>query len=56
MDRTNRVKQTSVLALFDIENHLSPQWKKIDYYVNFIYAGKKEGVVGFEYTFRFEKG
>ena len=44
------------LALFDIENHLSPKWKKIDYYVNFIYAGKKEGVVEFEYTFRFENG
>ena len=44
------------MALFDIENHLSPQWKKIDYYLNFIYAGKKEGVVGFEYTFRFENG
>ena len=44
------------MALFDIENHLSPQWKKIDYCVNFIYAGKKEGVVGFEYTFRFENG
>ena len=44
------------MALFDIENHLSPKWKKIDYYVNFIYAGKKEGVVGFEYTFRFENG
>lgn len=41
------------LALFDIENHLSPKWKKIDYYVNFVYAGKKEGVVEFEYTFRF---
>lgn len=41
------------LALFDIENHLSPKWKKIDYYVNFIYAGKKEGTVDFEYTFRF---
>ena len=41
------------LALFDIENHLSPKWKKIDYYINFIYAGKKEGVVEFEYTFRF---
>ena len=44
------------MALFDIETHLSPQWKTIDYYVNFIYAGKKEGVVGFEYTFRFENG
>ena len=29
------------LALFDIENHLSPKWKKIDYYVNFIYTGNK---------------
>lgn len=41
------------LALFDIENHLSPKWKKIDYYVNFIYAGDKNGIVTFEYTFRF---
>ncbi len=41
------------LALFDIENHLSPKWKKIDYYVNFIYAGNNNGVVKFEYTFRF---
>lgn len=41
------------LALFDIENHLSPKWKKVDYYVNFIYAGDKEGVVRFEYTFKF---
>ena len=44
------------MALFDIENHLSPQWQKIAYYVNVSYAGKKEGVVGFEYTFRFENG
>lgn len=41
------------LAIFDIENHLSQKWKKIDYYVNFIYAGKKDGTVTFEYTFRF---
>lgn len=41
------------LALFDIENHLSPKWKKADYYLNFIYAGKKDGTVDFEYTFRF---
>lgn len=41
------------LAIFDIENHLSPKWKKMDYYVNFIYAGKKSGRVTFEYTFRF---
>lgn len=42
------------LAIFDIENHLSPKWKKIDYYVNFIYAGNNNGVVKFEYTFRFD--
>lgn len=41
------------LALFDIENHLSPKWKKVDYYLNFIYAGNKEGTVDFEYYFRF---
>lgn len=29
------------LALFDIENHLSPKWKKIDCYVNFVYAYSK---------------
>ena len=42
------------LAIFDIENHLSPKWKKIDYYVNFIYAGNNDGVVKFEYTFKFD--
>lgn len=42
------------LALFDIENHLSPKWKKIDYYSNFVYAGRKDGVVTFEYTFKFD--
>ena len=41
------------LALFDIENHLSPKWKKIDYYTNFVYVGKKNDVVKFEYTFKF---
>lgn len=41
------------LAIFDIENHLSHKWKKMDYYVNFIYAGKKSGMVTFEYTFKF---
>lgn len=43
------------LALFDIENHLSQKWKKGDYYLNFIYAGKKDGIVTFEYTFKFGK-
>ena len=42
------------LALFDIENHLSQKWKKADYYTNFVYAGKKEQLVEFEYVFQFE--
>ena len=40
------------LAIFDIENHLSQKWKKIDYYANFVYAGNKNGIVKFEYTFK----
>ncbi|GFZ41706.1 AAA family ATPase [Bacteroides nordii] len=42
------------LAIFDIENHLSQKWKKGDYYLNFIYAGKKDSTVDFEYTFKFD--
>lgn len=42
------------LALFDIENHLAQKWKKSDYYANFIYAGNKNGLVTFEYTFQFD--
>lgn len=42
------------LALFDIENHLAYKWKKIDYYENFIYAGNSDGVVEFEYMFKFD--
>lgn len=42
------------LAIFDIENHLSQKWKKIDYYINFVYAGNNNGVVKFEYTFKFD--
>lgn len=42
------------LAIFDIENHLSQKWKKSDYYLNFIYAGKKDDTVDFEYTFKFD--
>lgn len=41
------------LALFDIEYHLSYKWKKIDYYNNFIYAGDNNGIVVFEYSFKF---
>ncbi|MDE6668443.1 MAG: AAA family ATPase [Muribaculaceae bacterium] len=43
------------LALFDIQNHLSHKWKKIDYYENFIYAGKPDEIVRFEYTFKFDE-
>ena len=42
------------LAIFDIENHLSQKWKKIDYYINFVYAGNNNRVVKFEYTFKFD--
>lgn len=42
------------LALFDIENHLSQKWKKVDYYANFIYAGNRNGHVDFEYEFLFD--
>ncbi len=42
------------LAIFDIENHLSPKWKKIDYYANFVYAGNPDKVVDFEYEFLFD--
>lgn len=41
------------LAIFDIVNHLSQKWKKLDYYRNFIYAGNQDLVVEFEYTFIF---
>lgn len=42
------------LAIFDIVNHLSQNWKKLDYYDNFAYAGST-GLVSFEYAFRFDK-
>ena len=41
------------LAIFDIVNHLSQKWKKQDYYFNFTYAGDRNLVVDFEYTFIF---
>ena len=40
------------LAIFDIENHLSAKWKKTDYYSNFVYAGKPDSPVTFEYVFQ----
>lgn len=42
------------LAIFDIVNHLSQKWKKPDYYYNFTYAGSRELIVDFEYTFNFD--
>lgn len=41
------------LSLFDIVNHLTQKFKKSDYYKNFIYAGNPDGLVKFEYTFKF---
>lgn len=41
------------LAIFDIVNHLSQKWKKPDYYFNFTYAGSRNLIVEFEYTFIF---
>lgn len=43
------------IALFDIVNHLTQKFKKPDYYVNFIYAGRQDGLVEFEYTFKFDE-
>ena len=40
------------LAIFDIENHLSQKWKKIDYYINYAYAGNQNTPVEFEYVFK----
>ncbi len=47
-------KSNLSLAIFDIVNHLSQKWKKIDYYSNYVYAGRKDEPVEFEYTFRFD--
>ena len=41
------------LAIFDIVNHLSQKWKKPDYYINFVFAGKQKSTVDFEYVFNF---
>lgn len=43
------------LALFDIVNHLTQKFKKPDYYRNFIYTGRQDSLVEFEYTFKFDK-
>lgn len=41
------------LAIFDIANHLSHKWKKIDYYQNFESASLTQTPVEFEYWFVF---
>lgn len=41
------------MALFDIVNHLTQKFKKPDYYRNFIYAGRPDALVEFEYSFKF---
>lgn len=41
------------LAVFDIANHLSHKWKKIDYYQNFESAALEKNPVEFEYWFVF---
>lgn len=40
------------MALFDIVNHLTQKFKKVDYYRNFAYAGRPDEPVSFEYEFR----
>ena len=41
------------MALFDVVNHLTQKFKKPDYYKNFIYAGRPDALVEFEYSFKF---
>lgn len=43
------------MALFDIVNHLTQKFKKPDYYKNFIYAGRPDALVEFEYSFKFDE-
>ena len=46
-------KSNFAMAIFDITNHLSQKWKKVNYYDNFTYTGKLNFPVDFEYTFIF---
>lgn len=43
------------MAVFDIVNHLTQKFKKVDYYNNFVYAGTPSALVEFEYTFKFDE-
>lgn len=47
-------KSNFSMALFDIENHLSSNWKDPDYYDNFAYLGHEDDPVRFEYIFDFD--
>lgn len=49
-------KSSFSLALFDIENHIGNKMRKHDYYENFVYAGRPDEPVKFEYTFQFNAG
>ena len=42
------------LAIFDIVNHMTQNWKKLDYYANFVFAGEQDKPVSFEYIFNFD--
>ena len=46
-------KSNFAMAIFDITNHLSQKWKKVNYYDNFSYTGKLNFPVKFEYAFKF---
>ena len=46
-------KSNFAMAIFDITNHLSQKWKKVNYYDNFTYTGKLNLPVKFEYAFKF---
>ena len=43
------------MALFDLVNHLTQKFKKPDYYRNFIYTGRQDNLVEFEYTLNGKK-
>lgn len=47
-------KSNFALAIFDITNHLSQKWKKVNYYDNFAYVGKLNFPVYFEYVFKLD--
>ncbi len=42
------------MAIFDIVFHMTQKYKKGDYYHNYVYADSPNGIVEFEYDFRFD--